>query len=207
MRLGRAFKLFLRSNTHLALLAVYLCLLIISLFLIKSAFLPIALSAGYLFTAVGIFFSKRGAREIVNEQEEDQERLASDKLSEAEKTRERISFLRIADPEVRKVIEYFLLISGRFLEACRKDNTYFPRGTYEIDKVSGICSAYLHGLDNTSCNKRYRPGVRQTARELTVETVELIRASTGRLSRVTELDLEQTGGADRLEIEKETDEI
>ncbi len=194
MRLGRACKLFLRSNTHLVLLAVYLCLLMISLFIIESVFLPIALSAGYLLAAAAIFFSKRGAREIVNEQEEDRERLASDKLSEAEEVRERISFLRIADPEVRKVIEYFFLVSGRFLGTCRKENTYLPQGTYEIDKVSGICSAYLHGLENRSSNKRYRPGIRQTVRELTAETVELVSSSAGRLVRVTELDLGYNSG-------------
>lgn len=151
--------LFVRSRLFAALAAAGAALIVLALiFLRPYALLPIlGVIIAWLAVSTALFFSQRGAQEIVQESEEDRLSKIRKKIAGFEELRERISVLRIPDEKVSKAIEYFLLESGTYLEKCRELSLYSPLANERIERVLEICQVYLGEKDEQSTARRYEP--------------------------------------------------
>lgn len=149
--------LYLRSRLSAVLASVTAALIVLSIvFLRDRALVPVlVLVAAYLGVTFAVFFSRRGAREIVQESEEDRLAKIRKKIASCEQLRERISVLRIGDEKIIKAIEYFLQESGMYLEKCREVSSYSPFANERIERVLEICQVYLGERDEESTERRY----------------------------------------------------
>jgi hypothetical protein len=210
--------LYLRSRLNSVLSAVAASLIVLSLlFLRPYALVPAAvILLAYLALTGALFFSRRGAREVVAESEEDRQKKIAQKIGASAATRERIAVLRIGDERMAKAIEYFLQESGSYLEKCRELSSYSPLANERIERVLEICQVFLGERDEAATARRYEvrverdipahevPGVsgapaadpgEQFARDIT-ECARVIK------ERTTE-DLLGLSGEERLAIMKE----
>jgi len=105
---------------------------------------------------VALFFSRRGAREIVAESDEGRRKMMQEKIRHFADVRERISVLRLGDERMAKAIEYFLLESGSYLQKCRELSLISPFANERIERVLEICQVYLGERDESATEKRYQ---------------------------------------------------
>lgn len=203
MPITRPFLLYLRSRLNLGVSIGAACLVLLSFaFLRPHAFIPVlAIVVAYAVITGILFFSRTGAREIVEESEENLAAKVRAKIDAVAATRERISVLRIGDERMARAMELFLLESGTYLEKCRELSTYSPVANERIQRVLEICQVYLGEKDESSTARRYQAGgpagdpAEGFAQDIK-ECAEVVRA------RITE-DLLGTSGRDRLSIMKE----
>ncbi len=208
MPVQRPFLLFLRSRLHLVLALSAAGLIVISLLLLRSRALVPSLVVLIVYAALtgGLFFSNRGAKEIVAESEEDRLKKVRQKIESLAAVRERISVLRLGDARISKALEYFLQESGSYLDTCRQLDAYSPLANERIERVRDICQVYLGERDDDATGRRYGlPGsgrdeapAESFARDI-MECAGVIRA------RTTE-DLLGMSGKERLSIMKELEE-
>jgi hypothetical protein len=209
MPVKRPFLLYLRSRLNLALSISGAVLIVFSLlFLRPFAGIPIlVILLAYAALTGALFFSRRGAKEVVAESEEDRMKKIKEKIDGFSRIRERISVLRIADEQVAKALEYFLLVSGSYLEKCRELSSYSPLANERIERVQEICQVFLGELDESATGRRYgveKEGEAQSdpssrfARDI-VECANLIKER-------TTTDLLGLSGEERLSIMKELEE-
>jgi len=206
MPIQRPFLLYLRSRFHLALAFSAAGLVVLSLLLLRPhAVVPIVvILAIYVLLTGALFFTRRGAREVVAESDEDRAKLVRQKIARYEELRQRISVLRLGSDEMARAIELFLQESGSYLQKCRELSAYSPLANERIERVMEICQVFLGERDETATGRRYGlPGTPDEAPAASfakdiVDCAEVIRA------RVTE-DLLGTSGKERLEIMKELD--
>ena len=199
MPITRPFLLYLRSRFHLALALSAAGLAVLSLlFLRPHALVPIVvILAVYVLLTGAMFFTRRGAREVVAESDEDRVKLVRQKIARYEDLRQRVSVLRLGSDEMARAIELFLQESGSYLQKCRDLSAYSPIANERIERVLEICQVFLGERDETATGRRYGlPGTPDGApaasfAEDIVECAEVIRA------RVTE-DLLGTSGKERL---------
>ena len=160
MPVKKPFLLYLRSRLNSVLLVVAASFVVLSLlFLRPYALLPIIVTLlGYCAITVALFFSRRGAREVVAESEEDRLKKVREKIDASMAVRERISVLRIGDDRMARAIELFLQESGSYLEKCRELSSYSPLANERIERVMEICQVYLGERDEAATAERY--GVR-----------------------------------------------
>ena len=163
MNTQKAFKLFIRSNTHIALAAVSLFGAVVFGLITSGLLVPILVVVGYLGTGSILFFSRVGAKEIVREQEEIYDDGAMRGIDETVTLRRRLSVLRIDDPEVAMAIGRISLISDRLIEEERARNKYVPQVKGALEEAAGVCTAYLGELDAASTSRRYRGSDPETA--------------------------------------------
>lgn len=203
--------LYLRSRLSAVLASVTAALIVLSIvFLRDRALAPaLILVAAYLGVTFAVFFSRRGAREIVQESEEDRLAGIRKKISSYEQLRERISVLRIGDEKVIKAIEYFLLESGAYLEKCRALSSYSPLANERIERVLEICQVYLGERDEESTERRYEepgnastPGGRSAEDPADVYARDIMECARVIKERTVE-DLLGVSDAQRLVIAKE----
>jgi hypothetical protein len=208
MPVKNPFLLYLRSRLNSVIAITAASLVVLSLlFLRPYALVPIAVVVlAYLALTGALFFSRRGAREVVAESEEDRLKTIGRKIEASAETRERVAVLRIGDERMAKAIEYFLLESGSYLEKCRELSSYSPLANERIERVLEICQVFLGERDEAATAKRYvlpnatqdgpaaDPG-EQFARDIT-ECGRVIK------ERTTE-DLLGLSGEERLAIMKE----
>jgi hypothetical protein len=203
MPITRPFLLYLRSRLNLGVSIGAACLVLLSVaFLRPHAFFPaLAVVVAWAVITGILFFSRAGAREIVEERDEDLASKVRAKIDAVTATRERISVLRIGDERMARALELFLLESGTYLEKCRELSTYSPLANERIQRVLDICQVYLGEKDESSTARRYQAGgqagdpAEGLAKDIK-ECAEVVRA------RITE-DLLGTSGRDRLTIMKE----
>lgn len=207
MPVKNPFLLYMRSRLNSVLSITAASLVVLSLlFLRPYALVPIAvILVTYAAFTGALFFSRRGAREVVAESEEDRLKKIAQKISATTMTRERIAVLRIGDDRMAKAIEYFLQESGSYLEKCRELSSYSPLANERIERVLEICQVFLGERDEAATARRYAvapepgggaadPG-EQYARDIT-ECAKVIK------ERTTE-DLLGLSGEARLAIMKE----
>ncbi|HTP57753.1 MAG TPA: hypothetical protein VMM82_02480, partial [Spirochaetia bacterium] len=155
-----------------------------------------------------LFFSRRGAREIVRESEQDQRAKNRAKVASMVELRQRISVLRLGDERISKAIEYFLQESGSYLEKCRQMARYSPAANERIERVLEICQVFLGERDEEATGRRY--GAPGSADAPTAETSDGFARDIQDCARVikerTIEDLLGGSGAERLEIAKELEE-
>jgi hypothetical protein len=160
MPVKKPFLLYLRSRLNSVLFGVTAALVVLSLlFLRPYALLPIiVVLLGYCAITGALFFSRRGAREVVAESEEDRLKKVRNKIDASAALRERISVLRMGDDRMARAIEFFLQESGSYLEKCRELSSYSPLANERIERVLEICQVFLGELDEAATSRRY--GVR-----------------------------------------------
>ncbi len=209
MPIKRPFLLYLRSRLNLGVSIAAGCLIVGSLlFLRPHAFVPVlVVLVAYAGATFALFYSRKGAAEVVAESEEDRASQVRKKIESLAQIRERISVLRLGNEKVSKAVEYFLLESGSYLEKCRELTSYSPLANERIERTLEICQVFLGEIDESSTGRRF--GVPQEgeapgdpaegfARDI-IECAEVIK------QRTTE-DLLGVSGKERLSIMKELEE-
>jgi hypothetical protein len=178
-------------------------------FLRERSLVPIlAIILAYAALTFAIFFSRRGAAEIVRENEEDRLAKVRARIARFEHLRDRISVLRLGDERIGKAIEYFLQESGSYLEKCRELSTYSPQANERIERVLEICQVFLGERDEESTGRRYgAPGspdapAMETAEGFASDIVECARI----IKQKKVDDLLGVSDAERLAIAKELEE-
>ncbi|HUI72455.1 MAG TPA: hypothetical protein VL354_18190 [Spirochaetia bacterium] len=205
------FLLYLRSrlSAGLAFAAGLLVVLAIVLLRGRSLVPVVGVAGAYAVVTIILFFSRRGAQEIVRESEEDQLARNRQKISTMEQLRERISVLRLGDERISKAVEYFLQESGSYLQKCRELASYSPGANERIERVLEICQVFLGERDEESTGRRY--GVpeggaglpaEQAAEDFARDILDCARVIKDR----TVEDLLGGGDAERLEITNELEE-
>ncbi len=127
-----------------------------------------------------------------------------DRIKECSEIRDRISFLRIGDDDFRKTLEYFLLVSGQYLDTCRELKTYSPKANHEFEEVLQVCQIFLKELDATSTENRY--GIEDKGNyDFKTRTIETIKRSIATIQEEMELFLPGITEKAQLEIIEEMD--
>jgi hypothetical protein len=203
----RPFFLYLRSRLSAALALTTAALVILAVvFLREHSVVPVlCILLVYAVLTFTLFFSRRGAKEIVKESDEDRVARNRRKIAEISGLRERISVLRLGDERISKAIEYFLQESGSYLDKCRELDAYSPLANERIERVLEICQVFLGERDEESTGRRY--GVPGTAQAPAGEEGEgfardILDCARAIKERTVE-DLLGGSGAERLEITKE----
>lgn len=158
MKSKNPITLYFRSNLNISLLVITVLLSVFAVYVLAD-FLKIIvpLSIVFFYLAISVYFisSKRGVKEIIRENEEDRLHELEETITEYNDIRDTVSYLRINDKDIRKSIEYFLLVSGNYLNKCRELKTYSPEANNEIEEVLKICQIYLEELDETATEEQY----------------------------------------------------
>jgi hypothetical protein len=207
MPIQRPFLLYLRSRFHLTLALSAAGLVALSaVFLRPHALAPIlVVLAIYAALTTALFFTRRGAREVVNEIDEDRSRMVRQKIVRFEQIRERISVLRLGNEEMSRAVELFLQESGTYLEKCRQLQAYSPLANERIERVLEICQVFLGERDEEATGRRYGlPGSPEGAPAASLAS-DIVACAQVVRQRVTE-DLLGTSGQERLQIMKELEE-
>ncbi len=204
MPIQRPFLLYLRSRFHLVLAGSAAVLIALSaVFLRQNALAPIlVILAAYVLLAGALFFTRRGAHEVVAESDEDRRRSVQQKIAATAAIRERISVLRLGDEGMGKAVELFLQESGSYLQECRRLSLYSPVANDRIQRVLDICQVFLGERDEEATGKRY--GLPGTPNAAPAESLagDIVECASVIRQRVTE-DLLGTSGNERLQIMKE----
>ena len=204
MPIQRPFLLYLRSRLHLAIAASAAGLVVLSaLFLRPHALVPVlVILVIYAVITGALFFTRRGAREVVAESDEDHLKMVRQKITKYEQIRERISVLRLGSDEMGRAVELFLQESGSYLEKCRELAAYSPLANERIERVLEICQVFLGERDEEATGRRY--GVPGTPDGAPAESLarDIVECAAVIKQRTTE-DLLGMSGKDRLQIMKE----
>ncbi|MGA2975042.1 MAG: hypothetical protein ABSF77_07015 [Spirochaetia bacterium] len=209
MPVKKPFRLYLRSRLNIGLSIGAAALVVLSIVLLRPFFIVpfLVILLAYAATTTLIFFSRTGAKEVVEERDEDQLKKTRQKIDGYAAIRERISVLRLGDERMARAVEYFLQESGAYLEKCRELASYSPLANERIERVLEICQVFLGEIDESATGRRY--GVQKEgdppadagerfARDIT-ECAGVIK------QRTTE-DLLGLSGEQRLSIMKELEE-
>jgi hypothetical protein len=209
MPVKKPFRLYLRSRLNIGLSIGAAALVVLSIVLLRPFFIVpfLVILLAYAATTTLIFFSRTGAKEVVEERDEDQLKKTRQKIDGYAAIRERISVLRLGDERMARAVEYFLQESGAYLEKCRELASYSPLANKRIERVLEICQVFLGEIDESATGRRY--GVQKEgdppadagerfARDIT-ECAGVIK------QRTTE-DLLGLSGEQRLSIMKELEE-
>jgi hypothetical protein len=208
MPIQRPFLLYLRSRFHLTLALGAAGLVVLSiLFLRPFVLVPVvAVAAAYATLTVAMFFTRKGAQEVVAESEEDRLNSVREKIARCAAMRERISVLRLGDERMSRAVELFLQESGTYLDKCRELDAYSPLGNERIERVLEICQVFLGELDESSTGRRYGlPGSGKDAAPAESFAQDILECAVVVRQRVTE-DLLGISGQERLSIMKELEE-
>ncbi len=157
MAAQKPFRLYLRSRLNVTVAVASLALAVAGLVFFRGQAIPVigAVVALYAILTALIFFSRRGAAEVVAEADEDRTAATLAKLDEAAATRQRIAVLRLGDDELRMAVENLLLVSGQYLEKGRESGTWSPQANDRIRQALEVCQIYLGEKDESSTEKRY----------------------------------------------------
>jgi hypothetical protein len=209
MPVKRPFLLYLRSRLNLALSIAGAALILLSLvFLRHYAGIPVlVILIAYAALTAALFFSRKGAEEVVAESDEDQLKKTREKIDSYARIRERISVLRLGNDTVAKAIEYFLLESGAYLEKCRQLSSYSPLANERIERVLEICQVFLGELDESATGKRY--GVERQGETIADPAARFARdilECANVIKERTITDLLGVSGEEKLSIMKELEE-
>jgi hypothetical protein len=205
MPVKRPFVAYLRSRLNLWVAAAAAVLIVIA----GLALGPWALAgvlvavAAYGVVTLLLFFSRRGAEQIVGESEQARLRKVREKIDTYARLRERISVLRIGDTDMAKAVEYFLLVSGAYVEACRGRELYSPQANKRMEDVQEICQVFLGEMDESSTDRRYGVKDGESFEEMRRRSLEAVMEAAADIKgRITE-DIEGLSREDRLAIIEE----
>jgi hypothetical protein len=207
MPVQRPFLLYLRSRFHITLALAAAGLVALSVLFIRPVVLPVTLVVIlYVILTGAFFFTRRGAREVVAESEEDRLKKVRQKITHYASLRERISVLRLGDEQISRAVELFLQESGSYLDKCRELDSYSPLANERIERVLEICQVFLGERDETATGKRYGlPGSGGEQAPAGKFAQDIMECASVVRQRITE-DLLGVSGEERLSIMKELEE-
>jgi hypothetical protein len=206
MKIKELLPYYLRSKTNIVVTLLFAAAVITSALLLEGV-LRIFIPAGCLllyFMASGlIIFSRRGAREIVSVRDDDYNHKIIKTIDKYSEVRERISFLRLGDEEVKKAVEYFLLISGTYLEKCNELKTYSPAANNAIEEAETVLNLYLGELDEASSEKRYEIADKDDFKDYKEKTLGELKALAQTVKQRIKEDLVGLSRRDQFKIMEE----
>jgi hypothetical protein len=101
------------------------------------------------------FLSGVGAKGMVAARSAKEELAVSGRIGEAERLREKLSRLRVADPQVSAALGSVILSSGEYLESCKKVRTYDPAANHAMESALEIANIFLAELNEASVERRF----------------------------------------------------
>jgi hypothetical protein len=208
MPIQRPFLLYLRSRFHITLGLGAAGLVVLSIIFLRPYVLApiVAVAAAYAAFAVTMFFTRKGAQEVVAESEEDRLKGVRQKIARYAALRERISVLRLGDERMSRAVELFLQESGTYLDKCKELDAYSPLANERIERVLEICQVFLGELDESATGRRYGlPGSGKDAAPAESFARDIRECAVVVRQRTTE-DLLGISGQERLSIMKELEE-
>jgi hypothetical protein len=153
-----------------------------------------------------LFFSRRGAKAVVAESEEDRLKKIREKIARFSALRERISVLRLGNDRMSRAVELFLQECGSYLDKCRELDAYSPLANERIQRVLEICQVFLGEADESATGHRYGlPGRGQNEAPAESFARDIMDCATAIRQHTTE-DLLGISGEERLSIMKELEE-
>jgi hypothetical protein len=209
MKMKKLLHYYLRSKTNIILSFLFAAAAVTSVLILQGLlriFVPLGCAFTYMITSGVFLFSRRGAQEIVSVKDEDRLRRTEQTIARYENMRERISVLRVGDTDVRKAIEYFLLISGSYLEKCRELKSYSPAANHAIEEAFTVCQLYLEELDESSTEKRYAVHDKEDFTTYKQKTIKNIKALSQTIKEKMTQDLEGLSRQERFEVMEELKE-
>jgi hypothetical protein len=195
-----------RSNLNIVISLGTVALIVGSILIfngILRILLPLVIFSLYILVSVMILLGKKGAKEILEEEEEDRLNKVEGVITRYRDMRDRIAFLRFGNEEVNKALEYFLLISGTYLNKCREIALYSPEANRKIEEVLEVCQIYLEEYDERLTEKRYGVKDKDHFTEYTARTVQAIRSAGDRIKERLETDLVGLTQKEKMEIIEE----
>jgi hypothetical protein len=211
MPVKKPFLLYLRSrlNITVSIVAAAAFLLFLLFFGPWGKIAAPAVLFVYLIATALLFFSRKGASEVVAESEEDRLNAISAKIDGYSRIRDRIAVLRIGDEGVRKAVEHFLLVSGDYIQKCRGLSSYSPQANERIERALEICQVFLGEADESSTERRYGTAARgadETSEDFAARSIEAMGECAAVIKDRAVRDLEGSSGAERLAIMKELED-
>jgi hypothetical protein len=195
-----------RSNLNIILSLSTVVLIVCSILFfngILRILMPLVIFSLYILVSIIILLGKKGAKEIISEEQEDRLNKVDRVITRYRDIRDRIAFLRIGDVEVSKALQYFLLVSGTYLNKCRELTLYSPAANQKISEVLEVCQIYLEEYDERLTEKRY--GVKDTDnfKDYTARTVKAIKNAGECINEKLETDLAGLTQKEKMEIIEE----
>jgi hypothetical protein len=205
MPVKRPFLLYLRSSLNMWIAGAAAGLIVLSLIFLGAKLLIVALAVlgAYALVTLLLFFSRRGAAEVVQESEEDRLKKIREKIASYARMREKLSVVRIGNDEMRKALEYFLLETGSYIEKFKERDLYSPRANKRIEDVAEICQAFLGEMDESSTERRYGVKEGESREDFGKRSVEAVMHAASDIKAYTTDDLLGVSGEDRLSIIEE----
>jgi hypothetical protein len=155
MKLTKALTYYLRSNTSITLSGLLLGIIAAAVLFKLPVWVPVVSGFMYLAAGTAIFFSRRGAEEIVNEKEVDRAEQNQRKIAAASALLEKLTALRIPEGAVRDRLNFFIVHAGRSLTHQRRRNIFLPKTAAAVEDTLKAVGSYLNELDRISLEKRY----------------------------------------------------
>jgi hypothetical protein len=204
MPVTHPFLLYLRSRLNVWISGGAAALIVLSLVLFPAGLLPaVLILAAYAVSTLLLFFSRKGAQQVVVESGQDRLKIVREKIGGYSHIRERIAVLRIGDEDMRKAVELFLLQSGAYIEKCRELDLYSPRANKRIEDVRDICQAFLGEMDESSTERRYGLQNGESFEDFRARSVDGIMHAASDIKTWAMDDLPGVSGEDRLAIIEE----
>jgi hypothetical protein len=194
--------IYLKTNLNLVLMLVS-AVLVLNALIFGSGMTRVVLACGitllYFVISAILFLSGRGAKEIVSEMEKERLTKVKEKIIHYKQLRDRISFLRIQDGEVRNATDYFLITIGNYLNKCSEVSSYSPQANARIEDVLETCQAYLERLDQASLEARYKTGEKEFL-DYKERTINIIKDASAFIKDRTATELDGLTQEEKVEI-------
>ncbi len=192
------FRLYFRSRLNALIAAGCGVVLVAALVLFRGNAGAAIGGAVVVYAAVTavVFYSRRGAKAVVAERDQDTRSANLAKVAEAAKLRERLAVMRLGDEEVRKAVELVLLTSGQYLEKARETGMFSPRASDAIRRALEICQAFVGELDEQSTEHRYAVADGDEGADMRGRSIEALK---GCAVEIRARSLEDLGGVDGTE--------
>ncbi len=207
MAVQKPFLLYLRSRLNITVAVASLALAVAGLVFFRGQAISVIAGAVVLYALITalLFFSRRGAAEVVTEAEQNQAAANRKKLDEAAAIRQRISVLRLGDEDLRLAVENFLLVSGQYLERARESGTWSPQANDRIRQALEVCQIYLGEKDETSTETRYGTPDGDENADVRGRSIAAIRDCSAAIRKHVVNDLVGLDGTEKLGIIEETE--
>jgi hypothetical protein len=211
MPVKKPFLLYLRSRLNLvvSIVASVAFLMFLVFFGPWGKIAALVVLVVYLIATALLFFSRRGASEVVAESEEDRLKAIRAKIDRYSGIRDRIAVLRIGDEGMRKAVELFLLVSGDYIQKCRELASYSPEANERIERALEVCQVFLGEMDESSTERRYGTAARgadETPEDFAARSIQAMGECAALIKDRAVRDLEGSSGAERLAIMKELED-
>jgi hypothetical protein len=205
MKFSETLKLFLRSGLNLILFTGSVGLSLSLLFFTELIWgLSLLAGAGaYLLTGTVALSTPMGAKAISRIKQKDRKKQLEHTLSHYQALRESLVRLRVSDEDLKKRLEYFLLVSGEYLEAAQREGDYSPEAHHAMDKVQRLCQLILEEQDEESTQERYAIADTDDFEVFRAQAFNLIEEHTQTISRSHAQGLHEITREEELEIAQE----